>query len=225
MAREWQYISPDFSCAPRSNTDDFLDPLFAPPATAQDTIAFAAAPPAASAGHATWAGMGRTVASSWSAHRFADSALARPGATATGRSASLAGERTGHRRYAHITTLRTLEDRQIPYLFKLKLTKNVKRYLEQVFWGGYMTHDIKRCRLTADAVALIDNWWSLFVRLANPDARLEAITSRPFLLSGVARKTEHAGQQHLKITPLHGKHSKHSKARDTLTRVSALMHD
>jgi hypothetical protein len=32
-------------------------------------------------------------------------------------------------------TLRALEDRQIPYLFKLKLTKNVKRYLEQVFWS------------------------------------------------------------------------------------------
>ena len=71
-------------------------------------------------------------------------------------------------------------------------------------------------------MALIYNWWSLFVRLANPDARLEAITSRPFLLSGVARKTEHAGQRHFKITPLHGKNS---KARDMLTRVSALMHD
>ena len=32
-------------------------------------------------------------------------------------------------------TLRALEDRQIPYLFKLKLTTNVKRYLEQVFWS------------------------------------------------------------------------------------------
>jgi hypothetical protein len=85
-----------------------------------------------------------------------------------------------------------------------------------------MTHDIKLCRLTADAVALIYHWWSLFVRLANPNARLEAITSRPFLLSGVARKIEHAGQRHLKITPLHGNNS---KARDMLTRVSALMHD
>ena len=67
-----------------------------------------------------------------------------------------------------------------------------------------------------------DHWQSLFVRLANPNARLEASTSRPFLLSGVARKTEHAGQPHLKITPLHGKNS---KARDMLTRVGALMHD
>ena len=89
-------------------------------------------------------------------------------------------------------------------------------------WGGYMTQDIKRCRLTAATVALIYNWWSLFVRLAHPDARLEAITSRPFLLSGVARKTEHAGQQHLKITPLHGKNK---QARAMLTRVSALLQE
>lgn len=221
-------------------------------------------------------------------------------------------------------TMRALEDRQIPYLFKLKLTKNVKRYLEQIFWaegwqdagqgwegregslkligwqnerrvialrrpligdvllsaeaqqlelafveqtrpakryeyavlvtdlpyevcslaqlyrdradaenvfdelknqwgwGGYMTQDLKRCRLTAKAVALTYNWWSLFVRLANPGARLEAISSRPFLLSGVGRKTEHAGQQHLKITPLHGKSQ---KAREMLTRVSTLLHE
>ena len=221
-------------------------------------------------------------------------------------------------------TMCALEERKMPYLFKLKLTKNVKRYLEQIFWsegwdnagqgwegregnikltgwkaerriialrrplsgevllseqsqqlalafveterpakryeyavlvtdlpydvdvlaqlyrdradaenvfdelknqwgwGGYMTQDIKRCQLTASAVALIYNWWSLFVRLANPNARMEAITSRPFLLSGVARKTEHAGQQHLKITPLHGKNQ---KAREMLARVSALLQE
>lgn len=32
-------------------------------------------------------------------------------------------------------TMRALEDRKIPYLFKLKLTKNVKRYFEQIFWS------------------------------------------------------------------------------------------
>jgi hypothetical protein len=36
-------------------------------------------------------------------------------------------------------------------------------------------------------VALAYNWWGLFVRLAHPRARLEAITSRPFLLSGIGR--------------------------------------
>ena len=47
--------------------------------------------------------------------------------------------------------------------------------------------------LTAMTVALAYNWWSLFVRLAHPQARLEAITSRPFLLSAIGRMTSHAG--------------------------------
>jgi hypothetical protein len=31
------------------------------------------------------------------------------------------------------------------------------------------------------------NWWSLFVRLAEPDRHLEAVTSRPLLLSASPR--------------------------------------
>ncbi len=59
-------------------------------------------------------------------------------------------------------------------------------------WGGFTTHDLHRCQLAARGVALIYNWWSLFVRLANPEARREAITSRPWLMSSVGRRTEHA---------------------------------
>jgi len=72
-------------------------------------------------------------------------------------------------------------------------------------WGGFTTHDLKRCQLTAMTVALAYNWWSLFVRLAHPKARLEAITSRPLLLSGIGRLTSHAGQAQLSITPMHAK--------------------
>jgi len=32
-------------------------------------------------------------------------------------------------------------------------------------WCGFTTHDLHRCQLSARAVALIYNWWSLFVRL------------------------------------------------------------
>lgn len=87
-------------------------------------------------------------------------------------------------------------------------------------WGGFTTQDLKRCRFNAMAVALIYNWWSLFVRLANPKARLEAITSRPFLLSGVARKTRHGGQQHLVIA--HSHRYAHL-AQAMLTRVSRML--
>lgn len=70
-------------------------------------------------------------------------------------------------------------------------------------WGGYTTHDLERCNLSARAVALIYNWWSWYVRLAHPKTRLEAITSRPMLLSGVARLTQHAGQSRLLLTLTH----------------------
>ena len=42
-----------------------------------------------------------------------------------------------------------------------------------------------------------------YSRAAKPDARMEAITSRPLLLAGVARMTKHAGQSILHLTPLH----------------------
>ena len=70
-------------------------------------------------------------------------------------------------------------------------------------WGGYTTQDRERCNLSARAVALIYNWWSWYVRLAHPKTRLEAVTSRPLLLSGVARLTQHAGQSRLLITLVH----------------------
>ena len=41
------------------------------------------------------------------------------------------------------------------------------------------------------------------MRLAHPKTRLEAITSRPLLLAGVARLTEHAGQSRLLVTLTH----------------------
>lgn len=85
-------------------------------------------------------------------------------------------------------------------------------------WGGFTTHDLHRCQLSARTVALIYNWWSLFVRLANPEARREAITSRPWLMSSVGRRTEHAGQTTITLT---GLHAHFGKAKEALTRVSA----
>ena len=70
-------------------------------------------------------------------------------------------------------------------------------------WGGYSTHDIERCALSARAVALVYNWWSWYVRLAHPKTRLEAITSRPKLLSAVGRLTSHSGQKKVLLSVTH----------------------
>jgi len=87
-------------------------------------------------------------------------------------------------------------------------------------WGGYTTQDLARCRLSALAVALIYNWWSLFVRLGNPKARLEAITSRPFLLSAVARQTTHGGTKQITIT---SQHAEANKAKVLLGAIHGLI--
>ncbi|MEK7075071.1 MAG: transposase [Patescibacteria group bacterium] len=72
-------------------------------------------------------------------------------------------------------------------------------------WGGFTTQDLARCRIMARMVALVYNWWTLFVRLAHPHKHFEAIVSRPLLLHGVATQTKHAGQTRLTITSTHAK--------------------
>jgi hypothetical protein len=72
-------------------------------------------------------------------------------------------------------------------------------------WGGYTTHDLARCRLAARLLALIYNWWNIFVRLADPGLHREAITSRPLFLSAIATRTRHARQTTIRVTSSHAK--------------------
>lgn len=85
-------------------------------------------------------------------------------------------------------------------------------------WCGFVTKRLKPCRLIARMIALVYNWWSLFVRLVEPEKHFEAIVSRPLLLHGVGRQTQHAGQTTLTITNSHGKES---YVREAYTRVCA----
>jgi len=70
-------------------------------------------------------------------------------------------------------------------------------------WGGFTTRDLKRCRFMARITALVYNWWSLFVRLADPRQHREAITSRPLLLHAPARQTRHGAQTRITISHPH----------------------
>lgn len=57
----------------------------------------------------------------------------------------------------------------------------------------------------ARMVALVYNWWTLFVWLAQPHTHFEAISRQPLLLHGVAMQTQHTGQARLTITSLYAK--------------------
>ena len=87
-------------------------------------------------------------------------------------------------------------------------------------WTGFTNKELKRTSMMARNNALIYNWWSLFMRAAHPGERLEAITSRPMMLTAVGRKTEHAGQRHLLITCMH---VAKARAIEMLSNVHALL--
>jgi hypothetical protein len=86
-------------------------------------------------------------------------------------------------------------------------------------WGGYTTHDLGRCQIMARVVALIYNWWSLFVRLAIPERHAEAITSRPLLLHAIAKLTHHGGQSLLSVTSTHAKMGEIKRMLEGVNRV------
>jgi len=70
-------------------------------------------------------------------------------------------------------------------------------------WGGFITQKVKSCQLISRIIALVYNWWTLYVRLLMPNTHLEAITSRPLLLSGVGRLTQTGRQKKISITNTH----------------------
>src|SRR5256886_8193367 len=92
-------------------------------------------------------------------------------------------------------------------------------------WGGFTTQDLKRCRLLASSIALIFNWWSLFVRLADPDQHREVITSRPLLLQAIARKTQHAGRTTLSVSSTHGEQQTARRAYLRIARFFARLRE
>jgi hypothetical protein len=76
-------------------------------------------------------------------------------------------------------------------------------------WGllGFNSHQLHACQTMVRSCALVYNWWSWYCRAAKPDARMEAITSRPMLLAAVGKATSHANQTTLYLSPIHAKAS------------------
>ena len=72
----------------------------------------------------------------------------------------------------------------------------------------------------ARTVALIYNWWNLFVRCADPHQPREAITSRPLLLCAVGRVVESGRQVTLRLTSTHGEAA---RAQALLTHLSLFL--
>ena len=87
-------------------------------------------------------------------------------------------------------------------------------------WAGFTTQDRKRCQIMGRIIALVYNWWTIFMRLGIPDKHAEAITSRPLALHGIARQTRHGNQTTVEITSTH---AKASQITEILTKVSRFL--
>ena len=87
-------------------------------------------------------------------------------------------------------------------------------------WAGFTTQDRKRCQIMGRIIALVYNWWTIFMRLGIPDKHAEAITSRPLALHGIARQTRHGNQTTVEITSTH---AKAAQVAEILTRVSGYL--
>lgn len=71
-------------------------------------------------------------------------------------------------------------------------------------WAGFTSRTLRVSQTGARLIALVYNWWSLYTRLIEPEQHHEAVRSRPRLLRGVARQSQHAGQRRLAVRLLHG---------------------
>ena len=89
-------------------------------------------------------------------------------------------------------------------------------------WAGFVTRDLKRCRIIARLIAVIYNWWNVFTRLARPDQHMEAITSRPLLLNAVGRLVKTGRQKVLHLTSTH---AQADQIRLTLNRIGQFFND
>ena len=88
-------------------------------------------------------------------------------------------------------------------------------------WSGYTTHKLAPCRLMANLIALIYNWWNLYVRFYDEEHHREAITSRPALMQGVARQVQSGGQRKIKVSLIHEKGDVIARA---VTLISSQLH-
>ena len=121
--------------------------------------------------------------------------------------------------YAVLVTNSSFSLNQLLWLYRDRAdAENVFDELKNHWgWGGFTTQDLGRCQLSAQAVALIYNWWTLYVRMLSPDKHHEAITSKPLLMHGIGRQTKHANKTKITIATTH---AKTDKARSWLITMS-----
>lgn len=97
---------------------------------------------------------------------------------------------------------------------------NFDEFKNQWGWGGYTTRKLKPTRAMARLIGIVANWWNVYVRLADPDAHREPVTSRPAYLDIVGRIVMHGGRRVLHLTSTH---ACADAVKAALTRIGAFL--
>lgn len=90
----------------------------------------------------------------------------------------------------------------MPRLYRERsdVENNYDELKNQWGWGGYTTKKIGPSQLAATFIAMVYNWWSLYVRFYDSEHHREAVTTRPYLMHGVGRQVQSGGQKTVKIS-------------------------
>ncbi len=126
--------------------------------------------------------------------------------------------------YDYVVLVTDLEENQLTIMHLYRQRADVENAYDELKnqwgWGGFTTHDLLRCQMAARMVALVYNWWGLFVRCAQPGRAREAITSRPLLLYAVGRVVQSGRQTVLRLT---SHHAEAGEAQRILTDLSMFL--
>ena len=102
---------------------------------------------------------------------------------------------------------RTFPTREMPrhYRERADAENSFDELKNQWGWNGYGSKRLASSRMMANLVALIYNWWTLYVRFYDEEHHREAIRSRPMLMAGVGRQIESGGRRSVKVSLVHEK--------------------
>ena len=104
------------------------------------------------------------------------------------------------------------------YRERADMENNYDELKNQWGWCGFTTKKLEVCQLAATFIALVYNWWGLYVRFYDSEHHREAVTTRPYLMEGVGRQVQSGGQRTVKISLTHEKGADVAEAVSLISR-------
>ncbi len=108
------------------------------------------------------------------------------------------------------------------YRERADVENNYDELKNQWGWCGYTTRQQGVSQLAATFIAIAYNWWSLYARFYDAEHHREAVTTRPYLMSGVGRQVQSGGQKTVKVSLTH---DMSAKIVESVSLISRRLHE